>query len=69
MWQDWTNGVLGLVLIVIAYLGLTGSTLLTGPAFMWTLAVGGVVVAVIGFWGASEVATRADTKINMLKNA
>jgi len=69
MWQDWTNGVLGLALIVVAFLGLTGSTLLTGSALMWTLAVGGVVVAIVGFWGASEVTTRAGTKITMLKNA
>ena len=46
MWQDWTNGVLGLCVIVAAFLGLTGTTL------TWTLVVLGVVIAVVGFWGA-----------------
>ena len=46
MWQQWVNGVLGLWVIVVAFLGFTGATL------MWTLAITGVVVAVLGFWGA-----------------
>jgi hypothetical protein len=46
MWQDWVNGILGLVVLVVAFMGLTGSSL------MWTLAVIGVIIAVVGFWGA-----------------
>lgn len=46
MWQQWVNGILGLWVIVVAFLGFTGSTL------MWTLAITGIVVAVLGFWGA-----------------
>lgn len=47
MWQQWINGILGLWVLVLAFLGLTGN------ALMWTLAVTGVVVAILGFWGAS----------------
>jgi len=48
MWQDWTNAILGLVIIGVAFLGLSGS------ASTWTLAIIGLLVAVIGFWGVSE---------------
>jgi hypothetical protein len=48
MWQDWLNGILGIWVIVIAFLGLTGSSL------EWTLVVTGVVVAVLGFWAAGS---------------
>jgi hypothetical protein len=56
MWQDWINGVLGLVVIGIAFLGLTGS------ALMWTLVVVGAVIAVVGFWGAGVSTTSTTTK-------
>jgi hypothetical protein len=46
MWQQWVNGILGLWVIVVAFLGFTGATL------MWTLAITGIVVAILGFWGA-----------------
>lgn len=46
MWQHWVNAVLGLWVIVLAFLGLTGTTM------MWTLVITGVVVAVLAFWGA-----------------
>ena len=46
MWQDWVNGILGLVVLVAAFMGLTGSSM------VWTFAVLGVVIAVVGFWGA-----------------
>ena len=48
MWQQWVNGILGLWVIVVAFLGFTGNTL------MWTLVITGVVVAILGFWGAYE---------------
>jgi hypothetical protein len=57
MWQDWTNGVLGLALVGVAFLGLSGSTLLTGSTLMWALAGGGAIVAIVGFWGAGESTT------------
>ncbi len=46
MWQHWINVVLGLAIIVTAFLGLTGA------ALMWTLIVGGALVAILGLWGA-----------------
>ena len=51
MWQDWTNAVLGLLVIGIAFLGLQGATM------TWTLAILGLIIAVIGFWGASAEKT------------
>ena len=48
MWQDWLNGILGIWVIVIAFLGFTGSTL------TWVLVVSGIVIAVLGFWAAAS---------------
>ena len=45
-WQHWVNVVLGLAIIVVAFMGLTGA------ALMWTLIVGGALVAILGLWGA-----------------
>jgi hypothetical protein len=47
MWQQWINGILGLFVLVLAFIGLSGTTL------TWTLAITGAVVAILGFWGAS----------------
>lgn len=46
MMQQWINGVLGLALIALAFMGLTGTTLL------WALVIMGAAVAILGFWGA-----------------
>ncbi len=51
MWQQWINGILGLWVILLAFLGLTGS------ALTWTLAITGIVVAILGFWGATNYNT------------
>ena len=48
MWQQWTNGILGLWVIAVPFLGLTTTQ------NMWTLAITGIVMAVLGFWGATE---------------
>jgi hypothetical protein len=48
MWQQWTNGILGIWLIVLPFLNLTIT------AFVWTLIFTGLAVAVFGFWGAIE---------------
>ena len=45
MWQHWTNFVLGLVVIVVAFLNLSGVTL------AWTLGIIGVIIALIGLSG------------------
>jgi hypothetical protein len=56
MWQDWTNAVLGLAVIAVAFLGLTGSTL------MWTLGILGAVIAIVGLWGASALSESASMR-------
>ena len=48
MWQDWTNAVLGLCVIAVGFLGLSGATL------AWTLGILGLLIAVIGFSGAAS---------------
>ena len=49
MWQNWTNAVLGLAVIAVAFMGLSGAY--AG----WTLAILGAVIAVIGVWGAASL--------------
>ncbi len=49
MWQDWTNAVLGLAVIAVAFMGLDAATL------MWTLGILGAVIAIVGFWGAASL--------------
>lgn len=57
MWQHWINAILGLWVIALAFVGLTGAT------FMWTLVVTGLVVAILGFWGALDNSERSTTVI------
>jgi VIT1/CCC1 family predicted Fe2+/Mn2+ transporter len=47
MWQQWTNGILGLWIILLAFLNLSGT------ALVWTLAISGIAIAILGFWGGS----------------
>lgn len=49
MWQEWTNAVLGLAVIGVAFLGLTGSTL------VWTLAVLGAAITIVAVWGVASL--------------
>ena len=51
MWQQWVNGVLGLWVLLVPFLGLTDAQ------NTWTFASTGLVIAILGFWGASEHAT------------
>ena len=51
MWQQWINAILGLWVIAVPFLALTGASL------MWTLVVTGVVVAALAVWGAMEEQT------------
>ncbi len=46
VWQHWANAILGAWLIVLAFLGFTGA------ALMWSLAITGLAVAILGIWGA-----------------
>ena len=50
MWQQWVIAVFGLWTIAVPFLGLSAGGL------MWTLAITGIIVAALGFWGASQTA-------------
>jgi len=49
MWQQWVNGILGLWILLLPFVGLTGD------GYLWALALSGVLIAILGFWGAIEV--------------
>jgi len=48
MWQQWLNAILGLWVIAVPFIGITGA------ALVWTLAITGIVIAVLGVWGAQQ---------------
>ncbi len=45
MWQQWVNGVLGLWVIIMPFTGVNTNTVVI---------VTGVVIAILGFWGALQ---------------
>jgi hypothetical protein len=55
MWQQWTNGILGLVVLATPFVSLTA------PAALWSTVVLGLAIAVLGFWGAVEHQQMMDT--------
>lgn len=56
MWQDYVNAVLGLAVLVVAFLGLSGATL------MWTLGILGALILILGLWGASAISSSSEFK-------
>jgi|GEM_PF-2476182 hypothetical protein len=50
MWQNWTNAILGLVIIAVAVYGYATMGTTLGMSF----GVLGALIAVAGFWGATE---------------
>ncbi len=54
MWQDYLNALLGLGVLVVAFLGLTGATL------SWTLGILGLAILVLALWGAERVSTSSE---------
>ena len=48
MWQNWVNGILGLWVILMAFLGFSASM------SRILLIIFGLVIAVLGFWAASS---------------
>lgn len=48
MWKQWVCGILGLIFIITPFLGLTAFI------FKTTMALGGIVFAILGFWTLSE---------------
>jgi hypothetical protein len=51
MWQDYVNAFLGLCVLAVAFLGLTGTTL------TWTLGILGAVILILGLWSASKTSS------------
>lgn len=49
MWKQWVNAILGLLVLAVPFLGLTPA------AFTWTLAIAGIVIAVLSVWSVAEV--------------
>ncbi|NCF74867.1 MAG: hypothetical protein GWO87_00040 [Xanthomonadaceae bacterium] len=47
-WQDIINGLAGLWLIISAFLHLTAN------ANLWNYLIVGIIVSVLGFWGAAD---------------
>ena len=48
MWQNWVNGILGLWLILMGFLGLPASFSRV------LLIITGIIVAILGFWAGSS---------------
>lgn len=48
MWKQWVNGVLGIWIVLLPYLGFTADV------HTWLMVVTGIVIAVLAFWSASE---------------
>jgi len=51
MWQQWVNAIIGLWIIAVPFIGIAGA------ALIWTLALSGAVIAVLGIWGAQQEQT------------
>lgn len=49
MWKQWVNFILALAVIAVPFIGLSA------VAFSWTLAILGIVIAVLALWSALEI--------------
>ena len=59
MWQNFVNAILGLWLILSSFLGMSANALTTN------LVIVGIVVAVLGFWGAYDTRSEQDAQRHM----
>ncbi len=57
MWQNWTNIVLGIALVGIAFVGLSEVTL------VWTLSVIGIMIVTLELWEASLISEMTTKKL------
>jgi hypothetical protein len=48
MWKQWTITILGVIFVIAPFLGLTTFI------FKFTMALGGLLFAILGFWALSE---------------
>jgi hypothetical protein len=53
MWKQWVNAILGLVVLAVPFLNLSAG------AFTWTLAIAGIIIAVLAVWSATETSPEA----------
>lgn len=56
MWKQWVNAILGLLVLAVPFLGLTTA------AFTWTLAIAGIVVAVLAVWSVAEYSSVSESE-------
>lgn len=52
MWQHWVNAILGILVLLYPFFGLTIDALTT------LLVITGIIIAVLGFWGAGVTTKR-----------
>jgi len=53
MWKQWVNAILGLLVLAVPFLSLSTA------AFTWTLAIAGVIIAVLAVWSATETSAES----------
>lgn len=58
MWQNWINAILGLWIILSSFLGMSADAMITN------LVIVGIVVAILGFWGAYDASQDSQTHIH-----
>lgn len=46
MWYEWLTGFLGLWVVVLGFMGIASTPM------SWAMVVTGLVISVLGFWGA-----------------
>lgn len=56
MWQTWINIVLGVAVVAVAFVNLSGT------ALVWTLSVIGVVIVLVELWEANTIAELSSKK-------
>jgi len=54
MWHQWLTGIMGLGIVLIGLMGMSGL------ALTWTLIVAGFLVAALGFWAAGATEDRIE---------
>jgi hypothetical protein len=56
IWQNWTNVILGIGVVAVAFSGFTDATL------MWTLIILGTVIVLVELWEGSAIAMLDESK-------
>jgi hypothetical protein len=56
MWKQWVNAVLGLAVVALPFLSLSAT------ALTWSLAVAGIIIAVLAIWSTAEFSSPEETR-------